>query len=88
MPPPRLASSFTAYGRDTSKLTTCLGEFPWVKFEYDNPGIVIRIAGYELKIPWVSWTPETRPKKVPAGDARLGILHIPYTVQAVCDFAL
>jgi hypothetical protein len=47
------------------KLTTCLSEYPWVKFEYDDQGTVVRIAGYELKgSPWVRWTPEARPKKV------------------------
>lgn len=46
------------------KLTTCLGEYPWVKFDYDDKGTVIRTAGYELKgSPWVRWTPEARPKK-------------------------
>lgn len=45
------------------KLTTCLSEYPWVKFEYDDLGTVIRIAGYELKDPWTRWTPEAKPKK-------------------------
>ena len=40
--------------RGLPKLTTCLSEYPWVKFEYDDLGTVIRIAGYELKgSPWV-----------------------------------
>ena len=40
-----------------------LCEYPWVKFEYDDQGTVIRIAGYELKgDPWVRWTSETKPK--------------------------
>lgn len=46
------------------KLTTCLSEYPWVKFEYDDQGTVLRVAGHELKgSPWVRWTSESRPKK-------------------------
>ncbi len=46
------------------KLTTCLSEYPWVMFEYDDQGTVIRVAGHELKgSPWVRWTSESRPKK-------------------------
>lgn len=45
-------------------LTTCLGEFPTVSFEYDNQvNVVIGIAGYELKgDPWVRWMPQAKPK--------------------------
>jgi hypothetical protein len=45
-------------------LTTCLGEFPAVRFEYDNQAnVVIGVAGYELKgDPWVRWVPEAKPK--------------------------
>lgn len=69
------ALKFYTYGEGNServsveispKLTTCLSEFPWVKFEYDDQGTVIRIAGYELKgNPWVRWTPEAKPKSAP-----------------------
>jgi hypothetical protein len=46
------------------KLTTCLSEYPWVKFEYDAQVTVIRTAGYELKgPPLIKWTPEPKPKK-------------------------
>lgn len=46
------------------KLTTCLSEYPWVKFEYDDQGTVIKIAEYELKgTPWIRWAPEPRPRK-------------------------
>lgn len=46
------------------KLTACLGEYPWVKFEYDDQGTIIRTAGYELKgSALMKWTPEPRPKK-------------------------
>jgi hypothetical protein len=52
------------------KLTACLSEYPWVKFEYDDQGTVIRTAGYELKgPPLTKWTPERRPKKA-AGRRR------------------
>jgi hypothetical protein len=45
-------------------LTTCLGEFPTVRFEYDNQAnVVIGIAGYELKgDPWVRWVPQAKQK--------------------------
>ena len=45
-------------------LTTCLGESPPVKFDYDSKGeLVISVSGYELKgDPWTRWTPERKVK--------------------------
>lgn len=45
-------------------LTTCLGEFPVVRFEYDNrANVVIGVVGYELKgDPWVRWVPQAKPE--------------------------
>ena len=47
-------------------LTTCLGEFPTVRFEYDDRAdVVIGVAGYKLKgDPWVRWVPEAIPKSM------------------------
>lgn len=67
------ALKFYTYGQGNNEgvglevspvLTTCLGEFPTVSFEYDNQAnVVIGIAGYELKgDPWVRWMPQAKPK--------------------------
>lgn len=67
------ALKFYTYGQGNNEgvglevspvLTTCLGEFPTVSFEYDNQAnVVIGVAGYELKgDPWVRWVPQAKPK--------------------------
>ena len=45
-------------------LTTCLGEWPPVKFYYDSNGeLILSVSGYELKgNSWTRWTPERRVK--------------------------
>ena len=57
-------------------LTTCLGEWPPVKFYYDSKGeLIISVSGYSLKGQvWKRWTPEpkvktsrqSRPKRIPS----------------------
>jgi hypothetical protein len=44
-------------------LTTCLGEFPPVKFTYGAKGdLVINVSGYELRGDvWLRWVPERKP---------------------------
>jgi hypothetical protein len=44
-------------------LTTCLGEFPPVKFTYGAKGdLVISVSGYELRGDvWLRWVPERKP---------------------------
>ncbi len=44
-------------------LTTCLGEWPPVKFTYGAKGdLVISVSGYELRgDTWVRWLPERKP---------------------------
>ncbi|HKP37684.1 MAG TPA: hypothetical protein VJT71_12580 [Pyrinomonadaceae bacterium] len=49
-------------------LTTCLGEFPPVRFTYGGKGeLVINVSGYELRGGvWLRWVPErksTAPRK-------------------------
>jgi hypothetical protein len=44
-------------------LRTCLGEYPPVKFTYDNRGLVISVSGHELRGEvWSRWVPERRPR--------------------------
>lgn len=45
-------------------LTTCLGEWPPVKFTYSDKGIlIINVSGYELRgEAWSRWVPERKPK--------------------------
>lgn len=72
------ALKFYTYGQGNNErvsvavspvLTTCLGEFPAVRFEYDHQAnVVIGVAGYELKgNPWLRWVPEAKPKNAAPG---------------------